>query len=656
MRRPAGVRVRGSLGRTQLPRLILILSLLQLAATAGSHASGSSAADENQHGRNGIAGRSGGSREAHTRVMPAKESHEMSREAKLIAQPSGQPRALRDARVGPTGTSAEASSPARPEIPQNVSGMYRGTWIKHGHDLHTGSAHPLLKDDGVVIFELRSMDSDVEGMDNVQGDLVVRDGLYVTDNDIRMHLHGVYHKEAGRLEAVLEPLSPIQMDITNADQTEENSDYRSALRNAAGWTLSSLRDPAMHLHTIGRAHTEAAMQKKCEFNLQLRSTVVQQADNDTRAAPPVRETTHADLDAVSPSLATWQEAQPIGVGAEEIVMNGTLFSENCGLTVHIDASYVRLEEYYAKAVNYTVMVTVISFVQVLLLIRQMESTNTQASAAKVSLMSIGIQAIMDAYLCLLHLTAGIVVEALFNAFATAAFFEFIIFAVFEMRYLLAIWRARRSGFSDPISARRELSMLYTRFYGALLLVIFFAYQLQAYLRGVVFILYSFWIPQIVHCVRADVRQPLRPLYVLGISATRLALPLYLFGCPKNMLRIEESPYLCAALVAWVMLQAGVLMLQAHFGPRCFIPKRFLPPKYDYFQEAKPFQSGSGEPGDVESGAEIVECVICMTPVDAGRPAARMVTPCNHFFHSGCLQRWMDVKMECPTCRRILPPP
>lgn len=103
------------------------------------------------------------------------------------------------------------------------------------------------------------------------------------------------------------------------------------------------------------------------------------------------------------------------------------------------------------------------------------------------------------------------------------------------------------------------------------------------------VLCSFWIPQIVHCVRADVRQPLRPLYVLGISATRLALPLYLFGCPKNMLRIEESPYLCAALVAWVMLQAGVLMLQAHFGPRCFIPKRFLPPKYDYFQEAKPFQ-------------------------------------------------------------------
>jgi len=143
-------------------------------------------------------------------------------------------------------------------------------------------------------------------------------------------------------------------------------------------------------------------------------------------------------------------------------------------------------------------------------------------AAKVSMLMVGQQAIMDAYLCLLHLTAGIVVgecltflnhlryllcavqytyllstgscseglssaqeqaliprcsyycsllylwphasglppavmccavlcalspplcssESLFNAFATAAFFKFVIFSIFEMRYLLAIWKAR----------------------------------------------------------------------------------------------------------------------------------------------------------------------------------------------------------------------
>lgn len=44
------------------------------------------------------------------------------------------------------------------------------------------------------------------------------------------------------------------------------------------------------------------------------------------------------------------------------------------------------------------------------------------------------------------------VEPLFNAFATAAFFEFVIFAILEMRLLLSIWRARRPGALDPWQA------------------------------------------------------------------------------------------------------------------------------------------------------------------------------------------------------------
>ena len=44
--------------------------------------------------------------------------------------------------------------------------------------------------------------------------------------------------------------------------------------------------------------------------------------------------------------------------------------------------------------------------QVLLLLRQMEATNTQATASKVSLLMLGSQAVIDAYLCLLHLTTG----------------------------------------------------------------------------------------------------------------------------------------------------------------------------------------------------------------------------------------------------------
>ena len=70
------------------------------------------------------------------------------------------------------------------------------------------------------------------------------------------------------------------------------------------------------------------------------------------------------------------------------------------------------------------------------------------------------------------------VDPLFNSFATAAFFKFVIFAIFEMRYLLTIWRARRAAVLDPWVAQRELSILYARFYSALLGGIFVTYQLQ----------------------------------------------------------------------------------------------------------------------------------------------------------------------------------
>lgn len=108
-----------------------------------------------------------------------------------------------------------------------------------------------------------------------------------------------------------------------------------------------------------------------------------------------------------------------------------------------------------------------------------------------------------------------------------------------------------------------------------------------------------------------------------------------------------------------MLQVGVLAIQTKYGPRSIIPKRFLPAKYDYFRPATLRSVAAGSdgvlPGDIETGDAGIECVICMTPVDTERSQMRMVTPCGHFFHPTCLQRWMDVKMECPTCRQVLPP-
>ena len=34
----------------------------------------------------------------------------------------------------------------------------------------------------------------------------------------------------------------------------------------------------------------------------------------------------------------------------------------------------------------------------------------------------------------------------------------------------------------------------------------------------------------------------------------------------------------------------------------------------------------------------------------------MKTPCNHSYHIACLKKWMDIRLECPTCRHVIPVP
>lgn len=99
------------------------------------------------------------------------------------------------------------------------------------------------------------------------------------------------------------------------------------------------------------------------------------------------------------------------------------------------------------------------------------------------------------------------------------------------------------------------------------------YEFRSILRFILFLMYSFWIPQIVTNVVRDTRKPLHPHYILGMTVTRLAVPLYIFGCPDNFMRIEVDKTWCICLGAFVGVQAAILLLQHYLGSRCFIPRQ-----------------------------------------------------------------------------------
>lgn len=496
----------------------------------------------------------------------------------------------------------------------NITGTYRGKWSFAGTSNHSSRFLDFGKSNGMSVLELASTPTKINGVHYVQGAVIFHD-VHDNENDLgaaQMRVEGVY----------IWPFKQLRLVASSGSD---------------GVLLQEEHFMSNPYHLLGAFSSQVFQESpkdKVRRKKSLADDIEKHCNIEIAAQVSRISSSQADGEHDCYHLEGLMESPAVEDDGE------------CFSPILLNATSLNVEVYYNKAVNYTLMVTFISFLQVLLLIRQMEHSNTQSGAAKVSILMIGQQAIMDAYLCLLHLTAGILVESLFNAFATAAFFKFVVFSIFEMRYLLAIWKASRplSNGDGWEAMRRELSVLYSRFYGILLGGILVMYEFHNFLRPILFIMYSFWIPQIINNVIRDTRKPLHPHYILGMSVTRLAIPLYLFGCPSNFMRVEVDRGWCISLCIFMGFQALILLLQHYLGSRWFIPRQILPEKYSYNRRP---ENGTNQATD---------CVICMTSIDlAQRSSDYMVTPCDHFFHSACLQRWMDIKMECPTCRRSLPP-
>lgn len=99
------------------------------------------------------------------------------------------------------------------------------------------------------------------------------------------------------------------------------------------------------------------------------------------------------------------------------------------------------------------------------------------------------------------------------------------------------------------------------------------YEFHKFLRPILLLVHSFWIPQIITNVIRDSRKPLHPHYILGMTVTRLAIPLYVFGCPHNFMRIVPDKTWCICLGAFMGFQTSILLLQHYLGSRWFIPRQ-----------------------------------------------------------------------------------
>jgi len=368
-------------------------------------------------------------------------------------------------------------------------------------------------------------------------------------------------------------------------------------------------------------------------------------------------------------------------------LNGAMDGQNClngqhsaGFNMSAQSYHLQVNVVEKKAMSYAVLATAICFAQIGFLVVQLRHAQNPAGTNKMSILGMCSQALIDALICIGHLLLCAAIPGVFfQHLLWVALLKLVAFTVFEMRAVVSIYHARfgqeAAGLDGWVGVRRRLATLHFRFYGALFLAMFATITLRNMPVVIVLLLYSCWLPQIVYNAVAGTRRALHPVYLYGTAVTRLFIPLYVFGCPSNFLTLllveaaafPFSPAACFVLVIWTCLQVGFLTAQDAWGPRFFIPKQFLPQRYDYNRpvpqhlllrgSSSSEGAASGESGDVEmtqmSGEEDnLECVICYNELVLTR-GLYSISPCDHLFHKECLARWMQVKLECPTCRAPL---
>lgn len=497
--------------------------------------------------------------------------------------------------------------------PKNISGSYIGFW----HSL-TLKDHirPSFSSEGTFRLFVSSFTlPDVPSLEFLQGDVLLRDEDTGSDKDLRFAVDGVYDPSKSKV-----------LLFANTEDWLMSPEIIGALgtTNQTGIT--------------NRIAQEYPREMTEDTSIQYSPCTVTARFNVSEKGSPVVPL----FEGHSPTFSILNDPNEV----LHVFMTGEISSSNCNFNVSTLSSSIAFESYIQKARIYAIITSMISGVQILSLVRQTEYSTPQARAGRLSQMSFMLQALLDSYLSLFHLTSALVMEPLFPTFLISALLQFMTFSLFEMRLLLLAWKSRRQDIVQEgwEAVRRELGNLYLKFYGALFFGLFAVYVMQVHVIYLITILYSFWIPQIIHNAVTASRKSLQTSFLCVMSISRMFLPLYFFGCPSNFLNMPTNYAFCYLIVFYLLLQSSIVYMQDTYGSRFFIPVRFLPAKYNYWRPSEISPEDS--------------CTICLLDIfeheEHQLPSNAMVCPCGHVFHEECLLRWMEQKMECPTCRGPLP--
>jgi len=339
-------------------------------------------------------------------------------------------------------------------------------------------------------------------------------------------------------------------------------------------------------------------------------------------------------------------------------------------------------EYPKKILNYSILLTVIAFIEIIYTTKFMILINdNQQISLNTDIYTIIIQIIWSSILFYANLFLALSQNNLLFEYAMPSVLYFFLFSVFLLRILFFSWRARNIDliYRDPRLFKKKLIRFCLSVY---ILLIFTMASLKIwyiYFPMTFLLFLGTWLGQIIYSAKKGTKPSMPFSYIFFVTLFKSFIPIYLKCNPNSIFSFKPNYLKVIILDSVLYIEAIILSFQKLFGPKFFLTKKYKHPKFDYYKQEK----------EIEEKDKNQECVICLDNIgkipqneeensmnenhgkfDLEKYLQKLVkkyynknrnkgpfmlTPCHHLFHTKCLELWLEQKNECPYCRQKIPP-
>ena len=364
------------------------------------------------------------------------------------------------------------------------------------------------------------------------------------------------------------------------------------------------------------------------------------------------------------------------------------------LNVTINSEVSSIEGMKLKARIYSFILSIFGLIEIYYILKLIMKINEHNEIGnKLSIIYVSINCYYKVIICIMHffLSISTLDEDMSYQFGVPTIIYFFGFTGFELKLLFLVFKTRNNRVVNQELYKKRLLCLYLFFYFCLTIMI---YNIKECLTNYSIILFLFtfsWLSQILYSILSNTRPPISRLYIIFLSISRLYLPIYFKGIDGNIFELRPSYLKVLLLILITFIEVVILLLQKSLGPRTILPKKYRKRGYDYYKDKVNIESHVSKNPN---------CVICLESLSVevdenfntvtkkvksrnicdkimricylnvlyetikrwlknmeGKTTKKkyMITPCDHVFHTVCLEKWMKLKNECPYCKGALPP-